>query len=230
MLSMADSEQFEAPDSSEIDNTPSSYSIVSKKRNRTSKIWDHTPVGRDEVLFNHHSKAVWRCKYCQKEYIESGGTTIIVTHLKEHKVDIASLQALRVASVQSNIDAAFQRAQEVTDRKRRCISTTTDTIDPAVFEHLYVQWITTCGIPFRMVAREEFRALLHYLNHEVDTWLPSHPATIREWTIHTFNTEKQRIKVEVQSALSKVHFTVDLWTSPNSLAIVGMIVFLHYKS
>src|SRR5277367_1263355 len=106
---MADKEQFEAPDSSEIDNTPS-HSIVSKKRNRTSKIWDHTPVCRDEVLFNSHSKAVWRCKYCQKEYIESSGTTIIVAHLKEHKVDIASLQALRVASVQSNIDAAFQRA------------------------------------------------------------------------------------------------------------------------
>jgi hypothetical protein len=28
--------------------------------------------------------------------------------LKEHKVDIASLQALRVALVQSNINAAFQ--------------------------------------------------------------------------------------------------------------------------
>ena len=77
-----------------------------------------------------------------------------------------------------------------------------------------------------MVVREEFRALLHYLNPEVDIWLPSHPATIREWTIHVYNTEKQRIKLEVQSALSKVHFTVDLWTSPNSLAIVGMIA--HY--
>jgi hypothetical protein len=98
MLSMAGSEQLEALDLSEI-NTLSSYSIVSKKRNRTSKIWDHTPVGRDEVLFNYYGKAVWRCKYCQKEYIESSGTTIIVAHLKEHHVDIASLQALRIASV-----------------------------------------------------------------------------------------------------------------------------------
>jgi hypothetical protein len=98
MPSMAGSEQFKAPDSSEI-NTPPSNSIVSKKRNCTSKIWDHTPVGRNEVLFNHYGKAVWRCKYCQKEYIESGGTTIIVAHLKEHYVNIASLQALRIASV-----------------------------------------------------------------------------------------------------------------------------------
>ena len=97
--SMLGSKQFEAPDSSEIDNTPS-HSTVSKKRNCTSKIWDYTTVGCDEVLFNCYSRAVWQCKYCQKEYIESGGTTIIVAHLKEHKVDISSLQALRVASVQ----------------------------------------------------------------------------------------------------------------------------------
>jgi hypothetical protein len=77
-----------------------------------------------------------------------------------------------------------------------------------------------------MVVREEFRALLHYLNPEVDTWLPSYAATIQEWTIHAYNTKKQRIKLEVQLALLKVHFTVDLWTSPNSLAIVGMIA--HY--
>jgi len=104
--SMLGSEQFEAPDSSKIDNTLS-YSIVSKKRNRMSKIWDYTTVSRDKVLFNRHSRAVWRCKYYQKEYIESSGTTIIVAHLKKHKVDISSLQALRVASVQSNISAAF---------------------------------------------------------------------------------------------------------------------------
>jgi hypothetical protein len=96
--SMLGSEQFEAPDSSKIDNTLS-YSIVSKKRNCTSKIWDYTTVGRDEVLFNCYSRAVWQCKHCQKEYIESSGTTIIVAHLKEHKVDISSLQALRVALV-----------------------------------------------------------------------------------------------------------------------------------
>jgi hypothetical protein len=77
-----------------------------------------------------------------------------------------------------------------------------------------------------MVMQEEFRALLYYLNPEVDTWLPSHLTTIQEWTIHMYNTKKQWIKVEVQLALSKVHFTIDLWTSPNSLVIIGMIA--HY--
>ena len=44
----------------------------------------------------------------------------------------------------------------------------------------------------------------------------------------TVETQKLRIKREIQSALSKVHFTVDLWTSPNALAVLGIVA--HYTS
>lgn len=77
-----------------------------------------------------------------------------------------------------------------------------------------------------MVNRPEFRGLLNYLNPEIDNWLPFSPHTIKEWTMRTFETQKLVIKQELQSALSKIHFTVDLWTSPNSLAILGAIA--HY--
>ena len=43
-----------------------------------------------------------------------------------------------------------------------------------------------------------------------------------------YGTEKGRIQQKLQSSLSKIHFTVDLWTSPNSLAILGVIG--HYIS
>jgi hypothetical protein len=74
----------------------------------------------------------------------------------------------------------------------------------------------------------EFRALLCYLNPEIDNWLRNSIPTIRTWTLRTFEAQKHRIKCEVQSALLRIHFTVDLWTSPNALAILGMIA--HYTS
>jgi hypothetical protein len=46
--------------------------------------------------------------------------------------------------------------------------------------------------------------------------------------LRTYETQKLRVKREVQSALSKVHFTVDLWTLPNALAILGIVA--HYTS
>ena len=77
-----------------------------------------------------------------------------------------------------------------------------------------------------MASREEFRTFLQYLNPKVNNWLLHSTTTIQLWTIRTYDTEKLRIQQIVQSALSKVHFTVNLWTSPNSLAIIGIIS--HY--
>ena len=48
------------------------------------------------------------------------------------------------------------------------------------------------------------------------------------WTLRMYGTKKGRKQQKLQSALSKIHFTVDLWTSPNSLAILRIIG--HYKS
>jgi len=79
-----------------------------------------------------------------------------------------------------------------------------------------------------MATREEFRTLLYYLNPEIDNWLPNSIPTIQTWTLRTYEAQKGQIKREIQGALSKIHFTVDLWTSPNSLAILGIIA--HYMS
>jgi hypothetical protein len=89
-LSNLDSEQANDLDSSIIDNLPSSSSIRSKKRACTSQVWDHTPFERNAIIKNVRDRVIWRCKYCKKEYLEDGGTTIIVAHLKEHKIDISS--------------------------------------------------------------------------------------------------------------------------------------------
>jgi hypothetical protein len=92
-----------------------------------------------------------------------------------------------------------------------------------MLESLYVRWITSCGITFRMVTIPSFRDLLPYLNPAIDNHLPTTVKTIREWVIRQYDAEKDRVRQKLQSALSKIHFTVDLWTSPNHLAILGII-------
>lgn len=136
---------------------------------------------------------------------------------------LSSTQETRTASIQSNIADAFRNAEQ-TNHKRRCLYTVaTHDLEPTVIEQLYVQWITTCSVSFCMATLSEFRALLCYLNPEINNWLPNSISTIRTWTLRSYEAQKHRIKREAQSTLSKVHFTVDLWTSPNALAILGMI-------
>jgi hypothetical protein len=68
-----------------------------------------------------------------------------------------------------------------------------------------------------------FFRFTRYLNRKVDIHLPSSADTIRGWTIRTFEGQKKRIRKEVQDALSKIHITVDLWTSGNRKSILGII-------
>ena len=158
-LSNLDSEANDL-DSSIIDNLPSSSSIRSKKRTRTSQIWDHTPSERNAIIKNVRDRVIWCCKYCRKEYLEDSSTTIIVAYLKEYKIDILSAQVECTVSIQSNIANAFARAEQQSDYKRRCLAPINrePTIKPAVLEQLYIRWITSCGIAFRMVTIPEFRA------------------------------------------------------------------------
>ena len=69
----------------------------------------------------------------------------------------------------------------------------------------------------------EFRALLAYINDDIDTWLPDTHETIRKWIMRQYEDQKEKVKQRIQSAKSRVHISCDLWTSPNSLAILGVV-------
>jgi hypothetical protein len=145
ILSQHDSELFDTPNSPALKRTLSSASASASATSsatanrRSSKVWDHTPVSRCDIIHNHQSKLIWRCKYCLKEYLESGGTTIIVGHQKGHGIDISSSQEIRTTSIQSNITNAFDKAKQ-TNHKRCCLSTVaTQALDLAVIKQLYIQ-------------------------------------------------------------------------------------------
>jgi hypothetical protein len=72
----------------------------------------------------------------------------------------------------------------------------------------------------------EFRALLSYVNADIDTWLPDTHQTIKKWILRQYDDQKEKVKQRIQSAKSRIHISCDLWTSPNSLAILGVVA--HY--
>ncbi|KAK9428322.1 hypothetical protein V1505DRAFT_423493 [Lipomyces doorenjongii] len=90
----------------------------------------------------------------------------------------------------SNIAEAFKKAQQAPGYKRRRLSGRE--LDPALVE----RWITTCGISFRMATLPEFRAFLHYLNPEIDNWLPNSITTIRAWTFGISKLKRNVSKVK----------------------------------
>ena len=106
------------------------------------------------------------------------------------------------------------------------VFTAVTTYDLAEFKRLLVRWMVYCFISFRMVENVYFRDLLAFVNTGLSSLLPRAAATIRYWIKEEYDKHKALLIDELQAALSDIHLSFDLWTSPNSYAIVS--VYSHF--
>jgi hypothetical protein len=209
------------PPPSTLQSTSSMTNTTVKKRPRTSWVWQHMPGPLNTVYFKEHH-VYWRCQYCPREYKESGGTTIIANHLKTHDI-FDTQKGQRATNQQLSILTAFQHGEQSQAKRRRIID---NSINPATLKQVLVRWIARCSVSFRMIERSEFRDLLYLLNPDINTWLPTSHVTIQNWTMEAYQYEKLQVQQALQSAQSKIHFTIDLWTSVNNKALMGIVA--HY--
>lgn len=187
-MSTTNSDQFDESTAS-LSSTEGS-DIRSRKRPRTSWVWNHIPDDRHTLYHDNQGRVQWRCKYCTTTYLENGGTAVIMNHLGKHGIKEDSTSDQKGLRIQASIQHAFQRASETNYPRRRTVIS----LDPSQFEILFVRWIASCSIPFRIVECEEFRALLQYINHTCDEWLPTSHTTVKDWVIRTFRQEQEHVK------------------------------------
>ena len=187
---------------------------------------------REVRYYNQRTgKEEWRCKHCSKTYSCSGGTAAPAKHLTDpppegHGLPRGAPRTCKLKNIRWILEQARLAAEENPRKRRRLNDQPGDSIAPDQLEALYVRFISACSLPFRLVECPEFRALLSYLNDDVDTWLPDTHVTIKKWIMRQFDAEKEKIKQNIQSAKSRIHISCDLWTSPNYLAILGIVS--HY--
>ncbi|KAM3517051.1 hypothetical protein MY4038_010335 [Beauveria bassiana] len=191
------------------------------------------PDGEIETRYYNQrtGKEEWRCKYCGKTYSCSGGTAAPAKHLTDpppdgHGLPKGAPRTAKVRNIRIIIEEARVTAEESARKRRRLNDQYGDSIDPDQLEVLYVRFVTACSLPFRLVECPEFRALLAYVNSDIDTWLPNTHQTIKRWILRQYEEQKEKVKQRIQSAKSRIHISCDLWTSPNSLAILGVVA--HY--
>jgi hypothetical protein len=221
-------------DNSSSQSTATSSSSRKRPRPRTGWYFNHMPDEDPETRYYSaddkgqelDKNIVWKCKYCPphniKAYKISGGNWKIKEHLLFHGFKDDSPRAERARDQQLSIEQAQQEGESNPQKRRKLSHQPGESINPNTLEVLYVKFVAVLHQPLRLVECPEFRALLFYLNNEIDNWLPNSPTTATEWVKRQYNTQKETQRQKLHSARSDIHLMADLWSAPNHRSIIGV--------
>jgi hypothetical protein len=214
-------------------SSPPPTSIDPTRRPRTCWVYKHMPDLDIETKYysTTNSQLEWRYKYCPKRYALNGGTRCMKSHLKTiHNISEDSPREERAKKRQLSIEDALATGS-ANPQKRRCLEILDPTnlyINPDQLEVLYIKFLVSCNLSLRLVESPAFRDLLTFLNKDIDIWLPDSHNTILTWLLRQFSIQKVEATQRLYSARTLIHLSLDLWTSLNGLAILGIIS--HYIS
>jgi hypothetical protein len=92
-----------------------------------------------------------------------------------------------------------------------------DAIDEAL-----VSLIVVRNLSFRLVESPEFHALCRVLNPESYGYIITAHSSVPKKIERSWQAQKDVVRKKLQSALSSIHLSLDIWTSPNRLLLLGI--------
>lgn len=93
-------------------------------------------------------------------------------------------------------------------------------------QELSVGFVIDSDVPFTIFEHKFLKELFYQFDHELALQIPWSSSSITRELQRIFESKKDVIRSELGSAMTKIHISFDLWTSPNRLAI--MAVFTHF--
>lgn len=209
-------------------NGPNSTEITALLQGQTHRRhgFIFSPSNGEEYWDDQKGESRWRCRHCptnKSPTFSLKSTRNALDHLEQkHFINRKTGEALPL----SRRDPGQQTLQFTSKSKKQEVR-----FHHRIYKAKLVDWIANDNIGFRVVGSRRFLSLLQYLVHTKPTiqdLIRAHPrsqTTIRRWIMQHYQRSKERIKEELASALSSIHLSFDLWTSPNRHALLGIVAY-----
>jgi hypothetical protein len=91
-----------------------------------------------------------------------------------------------------------------------------------VVNEALVSLIVVRNLPFRMVEWAEFYTFCQTLNPRIKEFLITAHSTIPRLIHQSWISSQDIVRRKLQSAISNIHLSLDVWTSPNRLLFLGV--------
>jgi hypothetical protein len=194
-----------------------------KRGGKASHIWQHA----SELVSAKHRSTSWLCTICWNKgsvvLFSLSNTSRPRAHLLEkHQIfssdqqavennEAAQTASIAISVLQQQMQGAHQRPTQLT------VDKTLSSV---------IEWIIAARSPFSCVELPEFRNMVMVLNPQLFDYIYKSGNSVRKLVLTTFQHRRMKVINDLQSAQSKIHLSFDLWSSPNSLALCGVVA--HY--
>jgi hypothetical protein len=185
-------------------------------KREASKIFDY---GADLVYIEEDGtrSRVWLCQDCHMKGRSDcarfmSTTAHIANHLlQEHRIDIKT-------GMQT--DSTPQGTPFDLTRKRLVSHIPWNEFR---FSQAYVDWVLVQDQSFRQATSVETRRIITWQQEDLLSTLPGSPTTLSSYIQKSYEERHEDIKQLLSQSQSKIALSIDIWTSPNHLPLLGVV-------
>jgi hypothetical protein len=141
--------------------------------------------------------------------LDASSTSNATKHLRKHHNISQAGKEMSIEQNQMTLERAFDQTRALFNIKN--------------FEMLIIQWFMFTNQPFLQTSNKYFRQIIRYLMPYAAKKLPTSPNTIWTWILLSYKESKLTVQKALLESMSAIHFSFDLWTSPNYYAILGVV-------
>jgi hypothetical protein len=200
-----------------------------RKRKTTANTWIHArdPKGSEPARCARRNEKIYYCKYCvDPAYSTTVSTTFRHHLLSTHDIELDANEHPIKKQRDSLIKDAFAKAGVVDTVKqsvREEVALRAAVNQKAALEAL-VQLVTVRNLSYNCSSWPELHALISAINPAAKDLISLSHGSIQKLVSNSYCIHKDILRRKLQSSVSKLHLSADVWSAPNHKAFLGICV------
>jgi len=196
-------------------------SSTQTSRKNTSSIHQYcrTP-SKDEPERDNQNRKLYYCSLCT---YSASSTTNIRYHLhSKHQIESDKAIPRTKATAASQLQDLWKQASADNQSNELNSLILKSILNKQVLDQALINLIVVRNLPFRIVEWPEFHAFCQALNPESVSYVTTAHSAVSTLIQNSFQLQKDIVRKKVQSALTDIHLSVDIWTSPNNHLLLAI--------
>lgn len=222
-----DTETSSIPGGSQTIDTSIPDDSNRKKRRLNEELWSHTRAPKDnEPTRNKHYQEIYYCKHCTR-YKGTSASVRFREHLRGNhsiRVPLTEESTSRTAFKNTIQDIFGKQAERQKDRNIEEEKHLRAAIQAPEFKEACARLITVRNLPHSLLDWPEFWAVILSVNYVTQDILKLARKDVPKLIESTYHLHREQLLRKLQNALTWIHFSIDMWTSPAKTGFQAVVV------